>query len=159
MRKTVKAAKRHAKTNAAVQVRAEFMTAMLAVMGRSLRLHAAGKMDDEYLLGIVESSQRSFEIAQRCSYNVRMPGKALTDWGGEELRDYRNREVYGQPVNDSARRIIEAGDRGYFDKLIGEDNPYFEPPVKPEPPAAPGTTRPAKQPSKAQRKRKAGSRG
>ena len=143
MRKTIVAAKRHAKTIAAARIRVEFMDAMQAVMGRAILLHHSGRMDDEYLRSLADSAQLSFKTSQSCSYNVRRPGHALPGFTQFDLKDSEN-----NPVNEGARGILEAGRRGYFDRLMGKDNPCAED-------AAPDAAiRTAKQPPKGQRARK-----
>jgi hypothetical protein len=117
-RQVIRRAKRHAKTTAAKRVRSKFVAGVQNVMTRALHLHEAGKMDDEYLLGIVESMESSFDVSRLCSYNVRRAGHALP--GFENFR-LENSEF--QPVNDSAREILEAGKRGLFDRIMGSDNP------------------------------------
>lgn len=122
MRKTVRAAKRHARTNAADKIRLEFRTAMQSMIVDALQLHAAGKMDDRYLMSVARSTKESMETSISCSYNKRRPCNALKGFGNFDLLD-----AACKPVNDSARKIIEAGERGLFDRLLGKNNPYAVP--------------------------------
>ena len=118
IRRTIKDAKRRAKTKASKQARAEFQTAMQELIVKALRLHESGRIDD--LSFVEKEARKAFEITQFHCYSKRSPTDALDGFGGSKLQ-----ELYA--TDAGARQIVEAARNGVFERVLGKDSPYDRP--------------------------------